>query len=508
SGAGGSAGAGSGGGGAGSGGAGSGGAGSGGVSNPVAQAQNTLVQGNLDRQINSLTTSPSVGGTVSGGGGAGGAGGASGGAGAGGGAADPIATGDITTNTILREEEERETQFAGGLAATEHAAAAITGVPLTRGLFGQAAQSERAAWRALAGRIAYSSANASASAFDGAVGPVRDIGDGIETGASLPERRDTNLFLYGSYSDIRNRRNLGGDDRRFNGDAIAVTAGVDHRFVEAFTAGLSLSVISTDLDTAFNDGAYEELTFAVAPYAVAEPTDWLRLTGTVGYSYGRIDQTRNFSAVSGETAAHTGFANFEARVAAPFDGPIAFSAALGLSGNFRHVEAFTESDGTRVASRQDVTLSVEPEIEASWRVALAEGAEVEPFGAVAFIWDLGDTINQDNHAVRVGGGLRGFATEWGVTGELGVSADLGRDDYEEITGYGSISYGFAPGDADFFRSSIGLAAAEETLALTVGFSYQPGPVLPGAVLQLTALGDLTTAETAGSSLQLRLTIPL
>ncbi|MEM9725249.1 MAG: hypothetical protein AAF909_07290, partial [Pseudomonadota bacterium] len=44
SGAGGSAGAGSGGGGAGS-----GGAGSGGVSNPVAQAQNTLVQGNLDR---------------------------------------------------------------------------------------------------------------------------------------------------------------------------------------------------------------------------------------------------------------------------------------------------------------------------------------------------------------------------------------------------------------------------------------------------------------------------
>lgn len=474
-----------------------GGAGSTTVSTQVSRAQNDLTQSNLQRHVARLTS-----------GGGGSSGSPSGGAPtpSPSGGADPVATGGIVTNTIPEDEKEgpeiRDEFSTGpnaGLAALAAHFGAAPQPDERQSLPDRTHATDRAALKALAGRLQFSTAG-----FDGAVGPVEPL-EGVEIGVTLPERRDTNFFLYGSFTAVDSGFVAGADDRRFQGDAIAVTAGADHRVSSGATLGLSVSAVTTELDTAFNNGTYEDWTYAVAPYLVLEPRPWLIVTATAGYSYSDIEQSRDNGAAHGETEAHTalGSLTIEGR-AEEFD-KLRLRGALSVSGSYKFTSAFTESDGNRVAAQRDVAFALEPEIEIGWREPVGQASAIEPFASVALRWDLGDVTNQDNEAIRLGGGLRLLSPELGLTSEFGGKAEIGRDDYEEYTGYGTLSYGYSPGGDDDLRASLSLSGDTESAGVNLSVSYAPGDFLPNSTVSLSVSDQIEEFDRfaeAGPSLQI------
>jgi len=321
---------------------------------------------------------------------------------------------------------------------------------------GDLSLADRATQRQLAGMLGYSTAAAPrpSQQQQAAMTLTPDSGSAGDAPKARPEdlqavrvpQRPNNIWLYGAYSDMENRRNAGGDDRRFTGDSIAFTGGTDHRFengvLGGVVGGMSLSYITSDLRTTFNTGRYKDNTYALAPYFLITPTDWFSVNGTVGFAYSKISQNRNNGAVTSDTRSDALFASLTATARYRSDSPLHLLARTTLSGSRRWVDGFIESDGTVVGDAVSTVATLRPGSELGWNLTLAPGTVLQPFGQLAYAWDIGETTNNDNGAWETGGGLRLMNAASGLGGQIGYLTKLGLDDYDERTIQGVISYSF------------------------------------------------------------------
>lgn len=248
----------------------------------------------------------------------------------------------------------------------------------------------------------------------------------------------------GSYSDIENKRNQTGDDGRYNGSVWGYNFGADYRFSDKLYAGATLGYTYTDLTTTYNSGTYKEKNYSVTPYMVFKPTDAFKLSALAGYSLGSLDQTRDSKNVSSDTNSDMWYASMTAGYALLIQQQTPFSLTLNLNMNAarKSVDGYTESNGTKVARSRSYSFQVKPGLEAAYSYEMS-GKILQPFVRVDYIRDLKDSINDDDSAFDVGGGLRVGNSGDGFSGSLDGQTQLGRDDYEEYSFKGILAYGFS-----------------------------------------------------------------
>lgn len=294
---------------------------------------------------------------------------------------------------------------------------------------------------------------------------------------NLPNRPWT-VWGQGSFTDAENRRNVPGDDNRYDGEVWGYNVGLDYQVSSSLYAGISVGYADTDLDTLYNDGKYSEDNISLTPYVVYTPTDRLKFSLLGGYSFGNLDQTRDNGTVTSETDSTMYYAGanasytFNPKVDAPWE----VKLNLGTSFSRKTVDAHTESDGTEIATSKSRTFQIRPGIETSYAVTV-QNLVVQPFAKVDYLYDMKDTINGDENAYDIGGGVRLGDQLLGLSGSIEAQAQAGRQDYSEYTISGAIAYGFSLSQLGFNAAGsltpfVEAETQDETRGMVTGFRIQ------------------------------------
>ncbi|RWU06587.1 autotransporter outer membrane beta-barrel domain-containing protein [Pseudodesulfovibrio sp. S3] len=275
-----------------------------------------------------------------------------------------------------------------------------------------------------------------AAAADGGV-------SGIEQRRGILTSDPFTIWGHASFTSADNDFNKGGDDRRYNGNVWGYSLGADYRFHEKVIAGLSVGYTDTDITTSYNSGKYEEQSWNFSPYVMYEPVDGALISFIAGYSFGDVDRKRN-STVTGNTDSDMWYTALEGEYRMqPSDSiPLELTARLGYLLSEKTLDAFTESDGTRVGESTADTSQIKPGVEVAYSFN-AQGMTLQPFVKADYIHDFVDEINDDSNALNLGGGLRVLSGETGLSGVIEGERQFCRDDYSEYTIKGLLAYNFA-----------------------------------------------------------------
>ena len=276
-----------------------------------------------------------------------------------------------------------------------------------------------------------------------------DVAAAADSGVSGMEQRRGVLagkaftvWGHASFTSADNDFNRNGDDRRYSGDVWGYSLGADYRFHEKVIAGLSAGYTDTDMTTSYNAGKYEETSWNLSPYVMYEPVDGALISLVAGYSFGDVDRKRN-STVTGSTDSDLWYTALsgEYRMQPADSIPLELTAKFGYLMSQKTLDAFTESDGTRVGKSTADTSQIKPGIEAAYSLN-AKGTTMQPFVKADYIHDFVDEINGDSNALNFGAGLRILGGETGFSGVIEGERQFFRDDYSEYTIKGLLAYNF------------------------------------------------------------------
>lgn len=254
--------------------------------------------------------------------------------------------------------------------------------------------------------------------------------------------QDVHAWIYGGYSNIDNTRNKTGDDQRFNGDTITLSAGLDKWVNDVALAGTALTFATTDLTTTFNSGDYKEDSYTVSPYGLWQANDWLTVNGSVGYTYSTISQAENKTTnlVSSGTRANAMFASVLAKASHQID-KAKLAGSVGYTRSFKRIAAFTDSSGTRSNSATSNSSTLNVGGEAGYEIITPDNT-FEPYISADVFVDFQDTTNGDDRAADIGGGLKWHSRALDINAMLEATQMVGRDDYKQWNVQGAISKGF------------------------------------------------------------------
>ncbi|MBX2830438.1 MAG: autotransporter outer membrane beta-barrel domain-containing protein [Rhodospirillales bacterium] len=287
-----------------------------------------------------------------------------------------------------------------------------------------------------------------------ALGPTDqgDIGGagGIDGRSALQNTSPFTVWGHGSFTSVENDFVSGTNDSRYDGDVWGYNIGLDYKFAETLTAGLSLGYNDTDLTTSFNDGTYREKGWMASPYAIYRPIANLTVVGEAGFGIGDIDVMRSNDTISGDTDSSMWFAAVNASyVIRPVETlPVSLSPSVSLMAARKTVDSYTESDGTAVGKTTSNTRQINPSIEAAYDFAASQTLNITPFVETGLVYDFTDEINNDKTAFNIGGGIRLSDAISGLNAALEGSYLAGRSDYSEYTLSGTVTYGFVLMDDD------------------------------------------------------------
>ncbi len=258
--------------------------------------------------------------------------------------------------------------------------------------------------------------------------------------ASSPQRMT--VWGQGSVGDISNSA-VGSE---YSGQILSYTIGGDYRVSSTLLTGIAINYATSDITTAYNNGAYHENAYTLLPYAAWKPNDiyTLQMVGGVGGS--AIDSDRSAGGITGDTNALDWFLSGTGIVRLNGgDTPWRIDARLGLLTGRRYVRAYTESDGTADQGTASSIFQFRPGFEVGRSVPVGE-ITIEPFARAEEIWDLGDAVNGSHTAVGLTGGMR--AVKGPVFGSIEYDQELGRADYFARTITGVFGYHFELGGGD------------------------------------------------------------
>lgn len=343
------------------------------------------------------------------------------------------------TSTIVGNIMSRTANFSSGTLAQEGRGRDIASSLNRNTLYQREEQPEArdVSLRDLAQFATFNTAHTMASAADTSVSGIEQR-RGIATGEPLT------LWGHASFTSADNDFNKNGDDRRYDGDVWGYSLGADYRFHDKVIAGLSVGYTDTDMTTTYNAGKYEEQSWNFSPYVMYEPVDGALISLIAGYSFGDVDRKRVNSTVTGKTDSGLWYTALEGEYRMqPSDSiPLELTARLGYLLSRKTLDAFTESDGTRVDKASVDTSQIKPGVEVAYSFN-AQGTILQPFAKVDYIHDFVDEINNDSNALNLGGGLRVMSGETGLSGVIEGERQFARDHYSEFTIKGLLAYNFA-----------------------------------------------------------------
>ncbi|KJE37244.1 hypothetical protein UF64_00080 [Thalassospira sp. HJ] len=256
------------------------------------------------------------------------------------------------------------------------------------------------------------------------------------------------IWGHGSFTDVENTRNRTDEDNRYDGSVWGYNLGADYRFSSALVAGMSVGYAKTDITTTFETGTYEEDTWNLSPYVIYTPSDTLTFSAIAGYAFGDVAKSRNTS-VTGNTDSKSWYLQVDVRQTfQPIaESPLLVTGGLGALTSRNTLDAYSESDGSRVEESSVNTVQLKPNAELAYAMQIGETA-VTPFVKGAYVHDFTDQTNGDAGAFDLGGGLRVAAGESGLSGSIEGSRLVGRDDYREYSVSAFLAYGFSVSGAD------------------------------------------------------------
>lgn len=267
--------------------------------------------------------------------------------------------------------------------------------------------------------------------------------DGPEQRTLLSRESPITIWGHGSFTDIENTRNRAGEDSRYDGSVWGYNVGADYRFSPALVAGMSVGYAQTDITTTFENGTYEEDTWNLSPYVIYRPSDMLTFSAIAGYAFGDVARSRN-STVTGNTDSQTWYLQLDARQTfQPIaDSPFRVTGGLGALTSRNTLDAYTESDGSRVAESSVNTVQLKPNAELAYSFQISQ-TSLTPYVKAGYIHDFTDQTNGDAGAFDLGGGLRFASGGTGLSGSIEGSRMVGREDYREYTLSGLVAYGIS-----------------------------------------------------------------
>lgn len=250
------------------------------------------------------------------------------------------------------------------------------------------------------------------------------------------ETRKVSVWANLSYTWIESDK----ANENFDGNVGALNVGIDKWFTDKLMAGVSIGYASTDVDTTFNSGTYEEKSTTLAPYALIRITDNVNLTGMFGHTWGDVDQDRQNGATTASTDAKTWFAATTLSASKQIKN-IGLTGRVGYLWSDRDTDGFVESNGNVVAASQSKTSQGRIGAEASYAINSGK-LNLTPFASVDYLRDFKDEINNDADAFDLGLGLRLGSKDGSVDGSLNVKTQVGRDNFESTTASATVRFKF------------------------------------------------------------------
>lgn len=226
----------------------------------------------------------------------------------------------------------------------------------------------------------------------------------------------------------------------FDGNVGALNVGIDKWFTDKAMAGVSLGYASTDVDTTFNQGTYEEDSITVAPYGLFRISNNVTLSGLFGHTWGSVDQDRQNGSVTATTDAKTWFAATNLSVSKQIKN-IGLQGRIGYLWSDRDTDGFVESNSNVVAASQSKTSQGRIGGEASYAITSGK-LNLTPFASVDYLRDFKDEINDDADAFDLGLGLRMGSKDGSVDGNISVKTQVGRDNFESTTAAATVRFKF------------------------------------------------------------------
>lgn len=270
-------------------------------------------------------------------------------------------------------------------------------------------------------------------------------GSGVDSRSAFATPAPFTIWGHGSYTSVDNDYVSGTNDNRYDGDVWGYNVGLDYRFAENLTAGLSLGYNDTNITTLFNDGSYKEKGWVVSPYAIYTPFSGLVIAAQAGFGTGKIDVTRDNKEVSGKTESDLWYAAVDVSYRViPIQSlsAVSLTPSLGFIAARKTIDGYTESDNTVVSGTTVNTRQLRPAIEAAYDFTPTQHLTISPFLETSLIYDFTDAINNDKTAFTIGGGVRLSDRLTGLNAALEGSYLTGHTDYTQYTIGGTVTYGF------------------------------------------------------------------
>ncbi|WP_417829774.1 autotransporter outer membrane beta-barrel domain-containing protein [Thalassospira sp.] len=305
----------------------------------------------------------------------------------------------------------------------------------------------------------------------------------IDDRAAFDNATPFTLWGHGSFTSIDSSYVNGTEDNRYDGDVWGYNVGLDYRFSDALTAGLSLGYNDTDLTTSFNTGSYRETGWIAVPYAIYRPVDNLSIIGEAGYGMGDIDVTRDNDTTSGNTTSNIWYIGLTTsyQVQPVETLPLSLTPSLSLLAAGKTVDGYVESNGTDNPASHANTRQIKPSLEAAYDFIASQRLTLTPFLETGLVYDFIDEINNDKTALTIGGGMRLSDTVTGLNAGFGGTYLSGRD-RSEYTLSGTVTYGFALVGDDgremgiikpFFATNLNEYGNQH---IRTGFGFDTGPL--------------------------------
>ncbi len=182
----------------------------------------------------------------------------------------------------------------------------------------------------------------------GGVGVARAdyVGTNGETGkAGAMNPRGFGLWFNGAYTSLSNDFTA----TAYDGDVITGMVGIDYRLNDRLTIGVAGGYETTDLDTTFNLGSYNQDGYSVTPYMVFRISRNFAVNAAGTYSWLSTDVSRTGGAVTGnfDSTRATGAVNLVGNWSA---GKWRFGTILGYLYINQDDDGYVESTGAAIAS--------------------------------------------------------------------------------------------------------------------------------------------------------------
>lgn len=229
--------------------------------------------------------------------------------------------------------------------------------------------------------------------------------------AAADNARGINAWLSGGYTHIKST------DRRgeFDGPVLNANLGVDRKFGDRFTVGLTAGYENLDIDTTFNRGTFEGDGFSVGPYVNFKINDTWSVMGLVTYTWLNYDITTGTVRSTGSFDAErlTGVASLNGNFRKD---KWVFSPTVGVMGMAEEQDSFRDSRGVLI-SGDNIPL-------VRWSAGGTVGYD---FGKITpYVKLVGEYDSSHSAAVDLGQGAKSSNSREGAVAGAGFSVNLGR----------------------------------------------------------------------------------